>query len=93
MPVQRYGDIADVPAPPRARSAVEALAAACAASTLSRAFDHVSRLPRGVRRFRSLEEASADRERWEAAAGRRAASERGLEGGTSPTGGQGRSRQ
>lgn len=93
MPVQRYRDVADVPDPPRARSALEGLAAACAASTFSRAFGHVARLPRGVRRFRSVQEASVDRERLEAAAGRRAAGERGLAAGRPPTGGQGRSRQ
>jgi hypothetical protein len=66
MPVSRHRDVADIPEPPRADSALDGLAAACAASSLSRAFGHARRAPRGVRRFRSIEEAGAYRERWEA---------------------------
>jgi hypothetical protein len=65
MPVSRYRDIADVPEPPRARTALEGLAAACAASELSSAFGHTHRAPRGVRKFRSIEEADAHRRAWE----------------------------
>ncbi len=65
MPVSRYRDIADVPEPPRARPALEGLAAACAAGSFARAFGHERRAPRGVRRFRSIEEADAHRQRWE----------------------------
>ncbi len=65
MPVTRYRDIADMPEPARAASALEGLAAACRASSQSRAFGHTRRAPRGVRRFRSVEEADAHRQRWE----------------------------
>ena len=67
MPVNRYRDVAEIPDPPRAASALEGLAAACAASSLSRAFGHMRRAPRGVRRFRSVEDADAHRQRWESA--------------------------
>jgi hypothetical protein len=67
MPVTRYRDIAEVPEPPRAASALEGLAAACGASSQSRAFGHTRRAPRGVRRFRSIEDADAHRQRWESA--------------------------
>lgn len=65
MPVNRYRDVADMPAPDRATSALEGLAAACAGSSLSRAFGTMRRAPRGVHRFRSIEEADAHRQRWE----------------------------
>ena len=65
MPVTRHRDIAEIPEPSRAASALEGLAAACAASSISRAFGHERRAPRGVRRFRSIEEADAHRQRWE----------------------------
>lgn len=96
MPVQRYRDVAEIPEPACARSAIEGLAAACAASRLSRAFGHATRLPRGVRRFRSVAEAGADRERRESpssGADLRAVGEQDLPSGTSRTGGKGRSRQ
>ncbi len=67
MPVTRYRDIADMPEPARAASALDGLAAACAASSQSRAFGHTRRAPRGVRRFRSIEDADAHRQRWESA--------------------------
>ena len=65
MPVTRYRDVADMPGPDRAATALDGLAAACAASALSEAFGMARRSPRGVRRFRSVEEADADRERRE----------------------------
>jgi hypothetical protein len=67
MPVSRYRNVEDIPEPTRASSALEGLAAACAASTLSQAFGHTRRAPRGVRRFRSIEDADAHRRRWESA--------------------------
>lgn len=66
MPVRRYRDVAEMPEPRRLGSALEGLAAACAASALSRAFGTIRIAPRGVRRFRSVEEADAARQRWEA---------------------------
>ena len=81
MPVRRYRDVAEMPGPPRAASALEGLAAACAASELSRAFGTMRRAPRGVRRFRSVEEADAHRRRWESgAAGDSEALEPGIDG-------------
>lgn len=68
MSVTRYRDISEMPEPVRAGSALEGLAAACAASSHSRAFGHTRRAPRGVRRFRSIEDADAHRQRWESAA-------------------------
>ena len=67
MPVHRYRDISEVPDPPRAESPLEGLRAACAASKLSDAFGTRRRAPRGVRRFRSIEEADAHRRAWEEA--------------------------
>ena len=67
MPVTRHRDVEDMPGPSRASSALEGLAAACAASSLPRAFGHDRRAPRGVRRFRSIEEADAHRQGWESA--------------------------
>lgn len=66
MPVARYRSVEEMPEPPPAASALDGLAAACAASVMSRAFGHTSRAPRGVRRFRSVEEADLHRQRWEA---------------------------
>lgn len=65
MPVRRYRDVAEMPEPRRAASALEGLAGACAASVLSRAFGTSRVAPRGVRRFRSVEEADAHRQRSE----------------------------
>lgn len=64
MPVTRYRDVADLPEPRRAGSALEGLAGACAASVLSQAFGAAPVAPRGVRRFRSVEEADAHRQSW-----------------------------
>jgi hypothetical protein len=68
VPVRRYRDVAEMPEPQRSASALEGLAAACAASSLSRAFGTFRQAPRGVRRFRSVEEADAHRRRWESGA-------------------------
>lgn len=64
MPVTRYRDVADMPVPRRAGSALEGLAGACEASELSQAFGAARIGPRGVRRFRSVEEADAHRQSW-----------------------------
>jgi hypothetical protein len=68
VPVRRYRDVAEMPEPRRSVSPLAGLAAACAASALSRAFGTSRQAPRGVRRFRSVEEADAHRQRWEGAA-------------------------
>lgn len=67
MPVTRHHSIEGVPEPPHARTALDGLAAACAASTWSAAFGNRRRAPRGVRRFRSIEQADAHRREWESA--------------------------
>jgi hypothetical protein len=64
MPVTRHRDVADMPPPKRAESALEGLAAACASSELTAAIGVTRVGPRGVRRFRSVEEADAQREQW-----------------------------
>lgn len=79
MGVTKYRSVADMPPPPRAISALAGVAAACALSELSGVFGPPIVAPRGVRKFRSIEEASAAREAWEGEAMRqRAAYFRGL---------------
>jgi hypothetical protein len=50
---------------------LKGLAAACAASELTASFGVARIGPRGVRRFRSVEEADAQREQWGVPPGRR----------------------
>lgn len=71
MGVRKFHSIADMPDPPRAKSALAGVTAACELSELSRAFGYDLTRPRGVFKFRSVAEASADREAWEDAAIRR----------------------
>ena len=65
MPVARYHDFVGMPCPARAASALRALralkglAAACTAPELTASFGVARVGPRGVRRFRSVEEADA----------------------------------
>jgi len=68
VPVRRYRDVAEMPGPGRSASALAGLTAACAASSLSRAFGTLRQAPRGVYRFRSVAEADAHRQRWESGA-------------------------
>ena len=65
MPVERYRDVSDMPGPRRAASAHEGIAAACAASEVAASIGVRRIAPRGVRRFRSVEEADAHRSAWE----------------------------
>jgi hypothetical protein len=65
MPVRKFRSVADMPDPPRVRSARDGLAAACALSDVSRAFGHTARAPRGVRKFKSVQEADEHRRAWE----------------------------
>ncbi len=81
MPVRRYRDVAAMPRPQRSASVLARLAAACAASSLSRAFGTLRQAPRGVRRFRSVEEADAHRQRWESGAAGDAAVDEPTRGG------------
>jgi len=61
VPVRRYRDVADMAAPVRARSAIEGLTHACDLSELTTKLGRGAVAPRGVRRFRSVEEADTDR--------------------------------
>jgi hypothetical protein len=63
--VRKYRRVEDMPDPPPAASAREGLASACALSELTAAIGTTHRAPRGVRRFRSVEEADAHRRSWE----------------------------
>ena len=73
MGVSKFRSVAEMPDPPRATSALAGLAAACELSELSRAFGHDTTRPRGVFKFRSVADASEDREAWEDAVMRRRA--------------------
>jgi hypothetical protein len=68
MAVTRYRSVQDITEPPPAASVLQGLDAVCASSSISRAFGHTSRAPRGVRRFSSIEEADMHRQQWESAA-------------------------
>ena len=63
--VTKYRSVADMPDPPMASSPLAGVASACELSELSAAFGPVIAMPRGVRKFRSVAEASAFREAWE----------------------------
>ena len=67
MGLERYRSVEEMPPPPVAGDALAGLAAACALSAASALFGHDQRLPRGVARFRSVEEAAAERLRHETA--------------------------
>lgn len=66
MPVRRYRHVADMPPPQLARTAMHGLAAACELSELCAAIGRTSRAPRGVLRFKSIQDADAHRRQWEA---------------------------
>jgi hypothetical protein len=66
MGVRKYRRIEDVPSPPPARTPLEGIRAACELSELTAGIGRSPRAPRGVRRFRSIEEADAHRREWEA---------------------------
>ena len=65
MPVRKFRRIEDVPEPPQARNALDGIRSACALSEIGRALGATSSAPRGVRRFRSIEEADTHRMSWE----------------------------
>lgn len=67
MPVRRYRRVDDLPAPTPAATALQGLQAACSLSELTARMGRSRRAPRGVRRFRSVEEADAHRRAWEEA--------------------------
>lgn len=63
--VHKYRRIEDVPDPTPARSALAGIEAACRLSQLSLGLGRRFNAPRGVHRFRSIEEADAHRRSWE----------------------------
>lgn len=65
MSITKYRRIEDVPEPPPARDALAGIEAACRLSQLSLGLGRRFNPPRGVRRFRSIEEADAHRRSWE----------------------------
>lgn len=65
MSVRRFRRIEDVPEPPPARNALAGIRSACALSEISGVVGRRFSAPRGVRRFRSIEEADAHRTSWE----------------------------
>lgn len=65
MGVMKYRSVAEMPDPPMAASPLAGVSVACRMSELSAAFGPVAVPPRGVRKFRSIAEASAHREAWE----------------------------
>lgn len=65
MPVRKYRHLKDVPEPPPARDARAGIEAACRLSQFSRGLGRGFTAPRGVHRFRSIEEADAHRRSWE----------------------------
>lgn len=65
MPVHKYRRIEDVPGPTPARDALAGIEAACRLSQLSLELGRRFSAPRGVHRFRSIEEADAHRRSWE----------------------------
>lgn len=61
MAVRRYRRVEDVPRPAPAPTVIDGLRAACALSELCAGIGRTSRAPRGVLRFRSVQEAHAHR--------------------------------
>lgn len=65
MSVRKYRRIEDVPEPPRSRPGIDGLRAACELSETMAALGRTFNAPRGVLRFRSVQEADAHRQTWE----------------------------
>ncbi len=65
MSVRRFRSAADLPEPTPLPTPLAGIRAACEMSRLSTLFGHDERAPRGIRRFRSVEDASAHRRLWE----------------------------
>ena len=65
MAVHKYRRIEDMPKPPPARDALAGIEAACRLSQLSLGLGRRFKPPRGVHRFRTIEDADAHRRSWE----------------------------
>lgn len=65
MPLRKYRRVEDIPPPPLAPTPVAGLVAACRMGELCARLGPGAVAPRGLHRFRSLEEADAHRERWQ----------------------------
>lgn len=68
MPIGRYRGVDEMPPPPLAETPAAGVMAACAQSRMATQLGRSPALPRGVRRFRSVEAADADRREREIAA-------------------------
>lgn len=67
MPVRRYRSVEEMPEPPELPSVLASLRSACELGEASEAFGHHVVAPRGVVKFRSVEEADAARAARESA--------------------------
>ena len=76
MAITRHRGVEHLPAPPVAETPEAGVIAASEASRVATQLGGISPLPRGVRRFRSVEEADADRRDREIAAMRAVAEAR-----------------
>lgn len=76
MPVIRYRDVDEMPPAPLAETPAAGIVAACAQSRIAAELGRTAALPRGVRRFRSVEAADADRREREITAMRSVVAQR-----------------
>jgi hypothetical protein len=74
--ISRYRSVEQMPAPPVAETPEAGVIAACEQSRVAAQLGRTAVLPRGVRRFRSVQEADADRRDREIAAMRSVAEAR-----------------
>lgn len=65
MPIEKFRSIEDMPAPSRLRSATEGIAAACELTATTQALGPRQHAPRGLRRFRSIQQANEHRRTWD----------------------------
>jgi hypothetical protein len=68
VPLRKFRRIEDVPPPAPSPTPLAGLVGACSMGRVCAALGPSGVAPRGIRRFRSVEEADAHREEWEAAA-------------------------
>lgn len=72
MTIRKFRSVDELPEAAPAADALAGLASACALSQISAAFGHSWRLPRGVQRFSSVEQADMARRAHEETAVRKA---------------------
>jgi len=66
MGVRKFRSVEELPEPVPASSVLRSLTSACSLGSLSAAFGNRNRAPRGVHKFRSIQDADAHRVLWEA---------------------------